>query len=118
MKSWVLIAGLLVALITVSATAAAAEEQPSSKPPKASSPIISLKANMGGQNMEVEVEQTDNGMEVRGTFNEQTVSATSTRQPDGTVHVEVTKDEGTMVEMTINPEALRQQTSPPPQKKP
>lgn len=119
MTRWILIAGLLVALITVSATVAAPEEHPSPKPPKASSPIISLKANMGGQKMDMEVEQTDDGMAVRGTLNEQTVSATGTRQPDGTVRVEVTRDEETMMEITINPEALRQQANPPtPKKKP
>jgi len=105
MTRWILIAGLLVALITVSATVAAPEEHPSPKPPKASSPIISLKANMGGQKMDMEVEQT--------------VSATGTRHPDGTVRVEVTRDEETMMEITINPEALRQQANPPtPKKKP
>lgn len=112
MTRWILTAGLLVALITVAATAAAPEEHPSSKPPKASNPIISLKANMGGQNMEMEVEQTDDGMSVRGNLNEQTISATSTRHPDGTFRVEVTRDEETVIEMTINPEALRQQAKP------
>ncbi len=113
MTRWILIAGLLVALSTVAATAAAPEEHsPTKPPPKSSSPIISLKANMGGQNMEVEVEQTDDGMSVRGNLNEQTISATSTRQPDGTFRVEVTRDEETMMEITINPEALRQQANP------
>ncbi|MEE8209181.1 MAG: hypothetical protein V3R38_00370, partial [bacterium] len=94
MTRWILIAGLLVALSTVAATAAAPEEHsPTKPPPKSSSPIISLKVNMGGQNMEVEVEQTDDGMSVRGNLNEQTISATSTRQPDGTFRVEVTRDE-------------------------
>ncbi len=119
MTRLVITSGLIVALITLAAPVASAEEHPSSKaPPKASGPVISLKANIGGQNMEVEVGQTDDGMEVSGTINDQTVSAKGDRQPDGTVRVEVTKDEGTIVEMTINPDALRQQAGSPTQKQP
>ncbi len=62
--------------------------------------------------MEVEVEQTDDGVTVKGALDEKTIEASGTRQADGTVRVEVTSDKETMLEMTINPEALSQITTP------
>ena len=67
--------------------------------------------------MELDVEQTKEGVEVKGTLDEQTVSATGSRQEDGSLRVEVKKDEKTMLDMTINPEAMRDLQSTPPQEK-
>lgn len=109
----VTIAGLLLVVAALAGgTVAATEEKTPPTPDEASSTVLSLKANMGGHHMEVEVEQTDDGVTVKGTLDEKTIEANGTRQADGTVRVEVTLDKETMLEMTINPEALVQMTTP------
>lgn len=102
-----IIAALLTAFIAVPILAQAADEKGQPAPQGETKPVISLKANMGGSNMELNVEQTDDGVAVKGTMDEKSVTATGKRQEDGSVKVEVHKDEETMVEMTINPDAIR-----------
>lgn len=101
-----LIAVLASALIASPVFASGPEDKPASAAQPDSKPMISLKANMGGRNMELDVEKTQEGVTVKGTMDEQSVTATGKRQEDGSVHVEVQRDKDTMVEMTINPEAL------------
>ncbi|MFQ5893213.1 MAG: hypothetical protein ACE5H5_02765 [Nitrospinota bacterium] len=112
MMRWIPIAGLLLALTAVAALAGAPEEKAPATPPEATSPILSLKANMGGQKMEMEVDQSEDGLTVKGTLDEQTITAHGKRQPDGTVRVEVISDDETMLEMTINPKALGEMEAP------
>lgn len=102
-----LIAASLAAFIAAPVLARAADEKGPEAPQGESKPVISLKANMGGRNMELDVEQTDDGVAVKGTMDEKSVTATGKRQEDGSVKVEVHKDEETMVEMTINPDAVK-----------
>ena len=109
----VTIAGLLLVVAALGGgTVAATEEKTPSTPHEAPSTVISLKANMGGHHLEVEVEQTDDGVTVKGALDEKTIEANGTRQADGTVRVEVNSDKETMLEMTINPEALVKMTTP------
>ena len=109
----VTIAGLLLVVAALGGgTVAATEEKTPPTPHEASSTVLYLKANMGGHHMEVEIEQTDDGVTVKGALDEKTIEAYGTRQADGTVRVEVTSDKETILEMTINPEALVQMTTP------
>jgi hypothetical protein len=103
----VLVAGLIIALVALPALGLRAEEKQATSNAEGSKPVISIKANMGGRNVELDVEQTKDGVEVTGTMDNQSVTATGTRQEDGSVRVEVQKDEDTMVEMTINPDAVK-----------
>lgn len=108
MRHALLIAGLVIGLAAAPALGLAADEKEPAAKPETSKPAVSLKANMGGRNMEVEVHQTKEGLSVKGTMDDQVVEATGTRQEDGTLKVEVNKDKETMLEVTINPEAVRQ----------
>lgn len=107
MKRGAIITGLIIALVALPALALRAEEKESPPETEGSKPAISLKANMGGRNVELDVSQTEEGVKVSGKMDEKTVTATGKRQEDGSVRVEVQKDEDTMLEMTINPDAVR-----------
>lgn len=119
MRHKLIIAGLVLALAAAPALGLAGEEKEPAAKPESSKPAVSLKANMGGRNLEVEVQQTEEGLSAKGTMDDQVVEATGTRQEDGTLKVEVSKDKETMLEVTINPEAVRQMSpSQPPSSNP
>lgn len=100
-------AALALALIAAPVYASGPEDNSPQAAQSDSKPVLSLKANMGGRNMELDVEQTKDGVAVKGTMDDKSVTATGTRQEDGTVRVEVQKDKDTMLEMTINPKAMQ-----------
>jgi ribosomal protein L31E len=99
--------GWIVAIALVGLLASGislAEERPS---PSGSEPVLSLKAKVGQKELELQVEKTQTGVALQGKLDEEAIRAEGTQGPDGKIHVEVTKDEETVLEVTLNPEALK-----------